>query len=322
MVAVLSALAGFSLRGQQVTCDFPHPFTLDDVASQLGVVRDARLRQQLEACGTSFILDDAGRRDLLARGASAALIDLLLPPPNPAPFATWRPLTDRREMRWVSPGAFTMGSPTGESGRGPDEDPRQVTIDAGFWLDRNEVTNEAYQRFVMARPDFAKHRIGGSYLQDWNGTDFPGGAGQRPVTFVTWQAATEYARWAGKRLPTEAEWEYAARAGTTGPYWWGGAEFQPTRANNGDQPWSVGQELSMNGWGFFDMLGNVWEWTSTSRPGGELAASQRIVRGGAFGGHPAFLRAAKRHALDPARAAINVGFRCAFSSAGRASADR
>jgi formylglycine-generating enzyme required for sulfatase activity len=324
LLAVVVALPGQPVGARQTPCDFPSALTLVDIVTMLNGVRDARLRQQVEACGTNFILEEQGKRALTDLRASAALIEMLMAPANPTAESNWKPLTDRREMRWVVSGSFSMGSPATEAGRGADEDANDVKIETGFWLDRTEVSNEAFQQFVKAKPEWAKDRIGGSYLNDWSGSNFPPGAGAKPVAFVTWGAAREYARWAGKRLPTEAEWEYAARAGTTGPYWWEGTEFQANRANQGELPWSVGQEpQAMNNWGLYDMLGNVWEWTSTSKQGypyrddgreDPARSGNRVVRGGSFDGNLAFLRAAKRYALDSASAVVNVGFRCAYSA--------
>ena len=331
-VAVVTALPvvharPFAAAAQTEPCRFG-PLAFEKLTTLLandqalkGVRPPFAYARYVQDCGVTFIPDDPQTAQLRQLEAPDDLISLLRPPSGPSAGSSWTPLTDRREMRWVGPGTFTMGSPAGEPGRGPDEDESNVTIETGFWLVRTEVTNEAFRRFVIAKPEWARDAIGGEYLHDWTGSDYPAGAGNRPVAYVTWSAAVAYAAWAGKRLPTEAEWEYAARAGSSGPYWWGGADFQPNRANRGDQPWDVDQQPAMNGWGFFDMLGNVWEWTSSAYASypyradareDPTASGPRVVRGGAFGSNPAFLRAAKRHALDPSSAVVNVGFRCAF----------
>ena len=309
-----------SARALQDPCEY-QALTLDKTkaflpADKLGVFD---LKDYIQRCGVTFILDEKGAAELRQMGAKPEVVSLLAPPSSPADNASWTPLTDRREMNWIASGAFTMGSPPDETGRKEDEVESRVTI-AGFWLDRTEVTNEAYRKFVMAQPErWAKGRVPGAegYLKTWTDNEFPAGQGKLPVVNVTWNSASAYAEWAGKRLPTEAEWEYAARAGRTSAYWWGSV-FQSDKANAADEPLAVGQESTKNPWGLFDMLGNVWEWTSCAYAG----SGDRVVRGGSFGGSGAFLRAAKRHHVDPKRAVLNVGFRCALPVGARGSTDR
>src|SRR5262249_50271843 len=149
----------------------------------------------------------------------------------------WTSPVDGRTMIWIPPGSFTMGSnPKTEFARDPDEDQYPIRFDAGFWLDETEVTKEDYKKFVLAKPTWQKENVTAeNYLKDWDGNNFSGD-GDFPVVFVTWSAAEAYAQWAKKRLPTEAEWEYAARADTKSGFWWGDI-FDPTKANNGSGVW-------------------------------------------------------------------------------------
>ena len=135
-----------------------------------------------------------------------------------------------------------------------------------FYIDPYEVTNAQFKVFVDANPGWSKENIpikyhNGNYLQLWNGNNYPEGKANHPVVYVSWYAAMAYAKWKGKRLPTEAEWEKAARGGVEGKrYVWGDSR-DPSRANYGYygkliRP--VGSYLP-NGYGLYNMGGNVWE---------------------------------------------------------------
>jgi formylglycine-generating enzyme required for sulfatase activity len=233
---------------------------------------------------------------------------------------------DRRPVVWIPPGRFMMGSPYDQDDREEGETPHLVRIAVGFWMDATEVTCAEFRRFLLACPEWGRGEIGtpfhdGRYLEDWDGLDFPAGRDDHPVTCVSWHAARAYAAWAGKRLPTEAEWEYACRAGTTTSYWWGD-EFDESCANqNGVGTVAAGDPARTNPWGLADMSGNVWEWTASQfrdypyRAGDgreDLAAPVlRTVRGGAWGGRPWHLRSAVRDAFPPTTCRASVGFRCA-----------
>ena len=246
-------------------------------------------------------------------------------PASPAAGTHWTSPRDNREMVWIPPGEMRVGSPDTEAGRSRDELLHVAGATAGFWMDATEVTNEAYQKFVQQTPEWQKGRVRSdlatsSYLSDWNGTEYPSGKGQHPAIYVSWYAARSYCAWAGKRLPTEAEWEYAARAGMTTAYWWGDS-FDGTRANNNQQgtlPVGGGQRTNL--WGLSDILGNVWEWTSTlyrgyphrSDDGREdpAAGGARVLRGGSRSDYPGYLRAAHRIGSGPAYCNLINGFRC------------
>ncbi len=143
----------------------------------------------------------------------------------------------------------------------------KVYVDA-FYIDKFEVTNAQYKKFILANPQWRKSKIDpkfhdGDYLYDWYGNNYPHGEENHPVTYVSWYAAMAYAKWAGKRLPTEAEWEIAARGGLNGKHYPWGDSIDANKANyrssNIGDTVPVGASLE-NGFGLYDMSGNVSEW--------------------------------------------------------------
>ena len=244
-------------------------------------------------------------------------------------------------MVLIPEGEFKMGSNDG--GADNDEQPvHTVHLDA-FYIDANEVTNGEFKDFVLANPGWQKDRIDArfhddSYLKDWNGNNYPLGEGDHPVRYVSWYTAMAYAVWVDKRLPTEAEWEKAARGGLDKKqYPWGnGINFN--RANYGKH---IGETTSVgdyppNDYGVYDIAGNVWEWcldgyevdfyANSPRRNPTAGANHveeivndfenivdfRVLRGGGWNSEPEWLRAANRHGTSPAYAGIGaLGFRCA-----------
>lgn len=256
--------------------------------------------------------------------------EFVMSPGTPRPGTPRVSPVDDRQMVWIPAGSFRMGSPRSEAGREADEAAHRVTIGSGFWMDTHEVTNAAFQRFIKADPawSFSRARADdtdGAYLHGWTSDDPPAGRQDHPVTGMPWLPAQAYCAWAGKRLPTEAEWEYAARAGTTTAYWWGDT-FEATRVNaDGTGPAAVGHSGRVNAWGLADMAGNVWEWTSSRyqpypyrgddgredpAPGGD---GRRVLRGGSWLMVPEYLRSADRFKYSPQIGSEYVGFRCVSS---------
>ena len=261
------------------------------------------------------------------------------PPPEPAkpkppPGQNYTEPTTGMELVWIPQGCFTMGSPETEKGRSTNEIPHQVCLQ-GFWMGKYEVTNAQYQRFEPS------HDSGSYESHNLNGPD-------QPVVRVTWQEAVAYADWlSGKtglrfRLPTEAEWEYAARAGDTLNRPWGDDPSRACRyANIYDEtarktkplPWANypcedGQGMvapagkyAPNKFGLYDMLGNVAEWTcseyDSAYAGGETrcadpgaaAGGRRVLRGGSWTEFPELLRFAYRFPTVPGNRKFDYGFR-------------
>ena len=228
------------------------------------------------------------------------------------------------DMIWVEPGTFDMGSPTTEAGRYSEEVQHQVTLTKGFYLGKYEVTQAQYEAIMTGNVD------GLSATPSYN-SNKP----NCPVEQVSWndiqvfltrlnaqQSGNIPAGWAYV-LPTEAQWEYACRAGTTTAYSWGDS-IKSSDANynfNFGQTRDVGK-YQANAWGFFDMHGNVWEWTadwygsystaSVIDPGGSASGSHRVLRGGSWYFDGTTLRSAKRSNTPPSIRLYDVGFRVGF----------
>jgi formylglycine-generating enzyme required for sulfatase activity len=213
---------------------------------------------------------------------------------------------------WINPGTFVMGSPVTEEGRSPDEIQHTVTLTQGFWMSRHEVTQAEYEMVMGSSPA----GLGGS---NFNPSGIKGP--NFPVSTVNWDEAVTYCqrltdreRKAGRiaadqsyRLPTEAEWEYAARATATGSLygelnaiaWHSGNSGSILHEVEGKQP---------NSWGLYDMLGNVWEWCadwygdystgSVTDPSGPSSRTGRVRRGGGWGFNNAgWVRLANRRGI-------------------------
>ena len=190
---------------------------------------------------------------------------------------------DGAAMRLIPGGKLKMGRNDGE----PDERPVHEIVVKGFYLDKYEVTNEQYLKFVKA--------VGQRPPENWVNGTFNPGEELLPVSHVTWSDAVAYARWAQKRLPTEGEWEYAARNGEQGLLYPWGNEWKPGYANAGldaNKPVAVrGFESDRNAYGVFGLTGNVSEWVeSLYRPydpaGTDYCAECRVYRGGNYKSKP------------------------------------
>ena len=183
-------------------------------------------------------------------------------PPGMEEPVTEEPTAPTESMVLIPAGTFEMGSDDNEW----EQPVHTVHLDA-FYMDVYEVTNAEFKAFLDAVPEVEKFLADefdtGVIPENWSGTDYPAGKADHPVVYVSWYAAMAYAEWAGKRLPTEAEWEYAARGGLAGKkYPWGDDAPTPADANYGNNVGDttpVGQ-YPANGYGLYDMAGNVPEW--------------------------------------------------------------
>lgn len=222
-----------------------------------------------------------------------------------------------------------------------DEVPAHLATVSDFRLDRTEVTNARFAEFLVAHPEWSRARIparlhNGHYLEHWTDGKPPAAKASHPVVYVTWHAAQAFCRWAGGRLPTEAEWEYAARAGGDQEFPWGDEPPSPKRANyaaGGLGDTSPVGAYPPGALGLHDLAGNVWEFTldawGPGLPSGpqqdpvrggavpdDLAAVQgrRAIRGGSFAGRAVNLRTRWRDSHEVLNAVAFVGFRCAYAA--------
>jgi formylglycine-generating enzyme required for sulfatase activity len=229
---------------------------------------------------------------------------------------------------WIAPGSFRMGCSPGDDECFDEEEPTHpVTITKGFWIGQTLVTQAAYRRVKGDNP---------SHFQ----------GNKLPVDSVTWDNANAYCAAVGMCLPTEAEWEYAARAGSTASRygvldtiaWFADnsgnrridsaalyekdpSGYQKQMTANDNRTHEVGQKTA-NAWKLYDMLGNIWEWTndwydekyysqSPSRdPRGPSSGQSRVVRGGTWAVSADKVRVSFRGRDEPSRAYYTIGFRC------------
>jgi len=202
---------------------------------------------------------------------------------------------------WIPPGTFMMGCSVGDNVCGNDEKPaHSVTITKGFWMGQTAVTQEAYSRVTAKNPSQFK----GPKL---------------PVENITWNDAQAYCQAVGMRLPTEAQWEYAARARTTGTRYGNIDQIGWYNGNGGNKTHEVRLKQA-NAWNLYDMLGNVWQYTSDRYadqlsiagvdPTGPASGEKRTQRGGSWNSYPWELRVSNRKGGRPDIPDLNVGVRC------------
>ena len=286
-----------------------------------------------------ILLAGCGRPPSVAITATA-------PAPTPSPtLAAGQTRFDQKgiEQVWVPAGSFPMGTdeetiaalktlnpPGFVLGEFASEQPQHpVHITTGYWIDKYEVTNKTFQAFVRDGGYQNKafwSEAGWAWLSSQIVDQLPryclGNVPENPVACVTWYEAEAYAKWRGGRLPTEAEWEYAARGPQALIYPWGN-EFDSSRCNVVDSlgPKPVGSYPTGVSWiGAFDMAGNVMEWvqdwvgpysaSATEDPTGAATGKVKVEKGGWWGSTLFVARSAYRHFEDPPEYGdFHIGFR-------------
>jgi formylglycine-generating enzyme required for sulfatase activity len=261
------------------------------------------------------------------------------------------------EMVIIPAGSFEMGSPSSEDGRGDDEGPVHRVKVSGFALGKNEITWKQFAAFVKHSKYIAADKCwtltSGKFEErserNWRDLGFLQDD-KHPVACINWYDAQAYAKWLSRktgkhyRLPSEAEWEYAARAGTVTSRFWGdnpddackyaNAADKSSKTCVGALSWSAHNctdgyaftspvgKFKPNKFGLYDMLGNLWEWTEDNYHDSYLGApndgsawqgidTKRILRGGSWNNGPTRVRSAKRGRDKPAIRFSNIGFRVA-----------
>jgi formylglycine-generating enzyme required for sulfatase activity len=324
------------------------------------------------ACVGRFVVPEV--RELLGVGTPTPAdtrtaiprpLETTLPPAYaPAPGYTWARPIDVMMMVYVPAGAFRMGSTDteidavvtqceemhgGDCARDwqQEESPAHSVALDSYWIDQAEVTNAQYAAFLNKQGNQVEGGVAWLELSDDDclielmGAQYRPRVGyaDHPVTQVSWYGASAYCAWVGGRLPTEAEWEYAARGEHRYIYPWGDV-FDGARANfcdincryshrqiEYDDGWEetapVGQFVAGASWcGALDMAGNVWEWIADwygeypaeqqINPTGPSTGAYRVVRGGSYRSDPTHLRASDRPNGQPGDRSSFVGFRCAM----------
>ena len=219
----------------------------------------------------------------------------------------------------VEGGTFYMGNNDGEE----DEKPQHYVTVSSFYMDKYEVSVEKYKKFCNATNKEMPHEP----KWGWHDDD--------PIVNVSWHDASEYAKWAGKRLPTEAEWEYAARGGNKSKgYTYSGSKEVNEVAwhwdNSGKQVHEIGTKKP-NELGIYDLTGNVWEWcldwynvkyhlySPRNNPQGPETGEKKILRGGSWYSYSSALRVTYQSNSEPGTKYAHIGFRCVWNAENRKS---
>jgi len=338
---------------QMLTGEHPyhlvHPMALAHFHMNEPVPRLDELRDDLPA-GSQEIIDcvmakEPNQRYNTAQAFVTALKNVLIKPPLGIGSTMISP-KDGMVMLYVPAGPFLMGSADSDSQADDEEKPQRMVYLDGYWIDQTPITNRMFAKFVAEIGyQTQAEKEGWSYA--WNGSEWGKTQGanwqhphgpkstlaskwDHPVVHITWHDAQAYSQWAGRRLPTEAEWEKAARGRNGQLYPWGNAEPNDKLCNfnwNIKDTTPVGSyPAGASPYGALDMAGNVWEWTADSydadyyknaplrqNPQGPATRGLRVLRGGSWINEARGVRAGNRGWSAPAVRLDGNGARCAAS---------
>jgi formylglycine-generating enzyme required for sulfatase activity len=214
---------------------------------------------------------------------------------------------------WIASGTYRMGCSKVDIACHEDETPHQVALTHGFWIGQTDVTAQAFRHYVLAKQ--AAMPVAPDDNPNWKDETMP-------ISNVSWSAASAYCAWTGGRLPTEAEWEYAARGGSEDLRYGAIEQIAWYKATSGGRAHAV-KTLVPNAYGLYDMLGNVWQWTAdfyardyyraspAGDPRGPQTGEYRVLRGGSWLRDPSDIRVSLRYPLVPGSPDQLIGFRCA-----------
>jgi formylglycine-generating enzyme required for sulfatase activity len=271
---------------------------------------------------------------------TAAPAPTAIPTPTTAPTITPTPdkpigtkmqsNVDGMTQLYIPAGKFQMGTSTIDDWTGDDEFPlHEVYLDS-FWMDKTEVTNAQYQNCVQAGACQVPHSLSSeTQISYYDNSAFA----EYPVIQVDWEQANAYCKWAGRRLPTEAEWEKSARGITERLFPWEGDAKGPDFANYDiDDNWPNADTSPVSSilpgaspYGVMDLAGNVYEWVAdwyaadyyaqspAANPTGPQSGTARVIRGGAWSSDWVFVRTGSRLSFYPDLYSNDIGFRCAQS---------
>ena len=299
-----------------------------------GLAKDPKGR--LSACGMMFAADGAARRDDAANSRPPPLRKTGAPEIRKAGElkTIMLPGGVEMELRWCPPGTFLMGSPLSEKGRDVDETLHRVVISKGFWMGATAVTQKQWRIVMGGNPAASKDHFSAIFSLFGGSSDLKENC---PVENVSWEDCQMFLRRVNSaqtafalHLPTEAQWEYACRAGTATAYFWGNA-LNGDKANcDGRSPCGTAvrgryleqtqpvRSYAPNGWGLFEMHGNVHEWCSdwygsyggdATDPVGPEAGEFRVFRGGSWYDRARYCRSAYRDGNTPNLRSGCLGFR-------------